>query len=518
MMADTDVRRPAHAAGRDWERLNGRLLLVNLSILAAPLAMFFASLALTGGKTNLQIIITLGSLFVTFLVISGIGLMRLFTTRFRLTEERFELHSGLVFRSRRSIPVARIRGVDMTANPVHRLFGLTTLRLDTGEQSDNAGRRFSLDGITRADARALRRRIIELRDAGRARPVADSDGRLCELDWSWLRYGPLTVWGVGGVLIAASSVYRTLHEMQVDPLELGIVKDLQNRFGSVPLWYGILVCVVVLVALGMAGSTATFIENWYGYELRREDGGILRVRRGLFATRSVSIEEQRLRGLELVEPIPLRWAKGAKLNAVASGLGNLEDNRRRRALTPPVPRGEALRVAAETLPTGPGLIERQGLTRHPQAAMWRRVNRALLWTALIIAVQIGLGVWLGSWLIVMGIFSGAVVLPLLVGFALDAYRGLGHGIRGRYLIASSGTFARRTAALQRDGIIGWTITRSAFQRRKGLLTLGATTAAGDGVYKVHDVTESQGIALAETAVPRLLAPFVERVPDGHRPH
>jgi putative membrane protein len=517
-MSDTTVRRPSHAAGRDWERLNGRLILVNLSIIAAPLAMFLASLAVTGGKTNLQIIITLGSLFVTFLVISGIGLMRLFTTRYRLTEERFELHSGLLFRSRRSIPVARIRGVDLTANPVHRLFGLTTLRLDTGEQSDAAARRLALDGITRADAQELRRRIIELRDAGQARPVAESDGRLCELDWSWLRYGPLTVWGVGGVLIAASSVYRTLHEMQVDLLELGIVKDIQNRFGSVPLWYGILVCVVVLVALGMVGSTATFIENWYGYELRREDGGILRVRRGLLATRSVSIEERHLRGLELVEPIPLRWAKGAKLNAVASGLGNLEDNRKRRALTPPTPRGEALRVAAETLPVGPGLIERKGLTPHPRAALRRRINRALLWTALITAVPVGLGLWLGQWLVVAGCVTGVVLLPILIAFAFDAYRTLGHGLRGRYLIASCGTFAHRTVGLQREGIIGWTITRSAFQRRAGLLTLGATTAAGDGVYKVHDLTESQGIAFAETAVPRLLAPFVERVPDGHRPH
>ncbi|WP_055552754.1 hypothetical protein [Streptomyces sp. NBRC 110028] len=41
-----------------------------------------------------------------------------------------------------------------------------------------------------------------------------------------------------------------------------------------------------------------------------------------------------------------------------------------------------------------------------------------------------------------------------------------------YVVASCGTFAHRAAALRRDAIIGWTITRSAFQRRAGLLTLG----------------------------------------------
>ncbi|OPF74086.1 hypothetical protein VT50_0227430 [Streptomyces antioxidans] len=513
MSSETTVRPSSHAAGRDWGRLNGRLLLVNLSILAAPVAMFLASLAVTGGETNLQVIITLGSLFMTFLVISGIGLMRLFTTRYRLTEDRFELHTGLLFRSERSVPIGRIRGVDVTANPVHRLFGLTTLRIDSGDQSDAAARRLALDGITKAEAVELRRQIIALRDAGRARPVADSDGVLSRLDWFWLRYGPLTVWGVGGVFIAAASVFRTLNELQVNPLDLGVVKDLEDRFGTIPLWYGILLAAVVIAVLGMLGSTATYIENWAGYELRREDGGILRIRRGLLATRSVSIEERHLRGLELVEPIPLRWAGGAKLNAVASGLGNQEDNRRRRGLTPPTPRGEALRVAAQALPAGPGLIERKGLLPHPKAALRRRINRALMWPVLIAAVPVGLGLWLGRWLVITGVITGVVLVPVLLAFAFSAYHSLGHGLRDRYLAASSGAFARRTVALQRDGIIGWKLSRTPFQRRAGLITLGATTAAGDGVYRVHDLTESQGIALAETAVPGLLAPFIERAPD-----
>ncbi|MFI0820601.1 PH domain-containing protein [Streptomyces sp. NPDC021098] len=512
MTPDTAVSPPA--ADQDWGRLNSRLLLVNLSILGAPLAMFLASLAVTGGKTNLQIIITLASLFVTFLVISGIGLMRLFTTRYRLTEDRFELRKGLLFRSERSIPIGRIRGVDLTANPVHRVFGLTTLRIDSGEQSDAVARRVSLDGITKAEALELRSRIIALRDAGRSRTVADNDGVLCRLDWSWLRYGPLTIWGVGGVFIAAGSVYRTLNEMQVNPLELGIVKDIEHRFGSVPLWYGILVSVLVIVALGVVGSTATFIENWAGYELRREEGGALRIRRGLLATRSVTIGERHLRGLELVEPIPLRWARGAKLNAVASGLGAESENRTRRALTSPAPRAEALRVAAEALPADePGLIERQGLLRHPRAALRRRINRALMWSVLIAAVPVGLGLWLGTGLVIAGVITGVVLVPILLAFAFNAYRTLGHGLRGRYLVTSAGTFAHRTVVLQREAIIGWKISRTPFQRRAGLLTVGATTSAGEGVYHVYDLTEGQGIALAETTVPGLLAPFIERAPD-----
>ncbi|MBF8184341.1 PH domain-containing protein [Nonomuraea sp. K274] len=512
MTYENDLLHPACAEPRPWGRLSGRLILVNLIVLVAPPAMLLISLLVTGGETNLQILITLGSLAITCLVIGGAGMMRLATTRYRITGERFELHSGLFFRSRRSIPVGRVRGIDLTAGLVYRIFGLTTLRIDTGGQSAAAGRGVRLDGIAKADAAALRARIIELRDAGHVRSAAESD-LISELDRSWLRYGPLTVWGVGGVLAAAGSVYRTLHEMKIDPLELGVVKDLVHRFGSVPLWYGVLMSVLVIVALGMAGSTAAFVENWSGYELRRGDGGIFQIRRGLLATRSVTIEERRLRGVELVEPIPLRWAGGAKLNAVAGGLGDQEENRRRRALTPPVPRAEALRIAAEVLPavthSESEPLSRVGLAPHPRAALRGRINRALAAAVLIAAVPVGLGLWLGPALVAVGCVTGLVLALILVALAYDAYRTLGNGMRGRYLVAASGAFTHRTVALRQEGIIGWTITRSAFQRRTGLLTLGATTSAGDGVYKVRDVSMDHGLALAEAAVPRLLAPFIE---------
>ncbi|WP_035796312.1 PH domain-containing protein [Kitasatospora mediocidica] len=524
MSAGTDARQAAQDTGPAWGRLSGRLVLVNLAILAAPVATLAAALAANGGRANLQILITLGSLFSTFLVVCGISLMRLFTTRYRVTDERIEMRSGLFFRSHRSAPIERIRSVDLTANPVHRLFGLTTVRIGTGDQGSTAGRRLELEGIATADAAELRRRLVAARDAARGRQLpADQDGPICELDWSWLRYGPLTVWGVGGVFLVAGSVYRTLHEMHVDPLKLGVVKDVEARFGSVPLWFGILVALLIVVVFGTVGATAVYIENWSGYQLRREDGGMLLVRRGLLVTRSVSIEERRLRGVELVEAIPLRWAGGARTNAIASGLGDREDNRRRRALTPPAPRAQALRVAAEVLAqdpgarsgsataTGAGLMAGDGLTAHPRVALRRRTNRALTAVLLIAAVPLGLGLWLGPALLVTAGVTAVVLLPVAVALARDAYRALGHAVRGRYLVARSGTFARRTVALQRDGIIGWRVSRSVFQRRAGLLTLGATTAAGEGIYQVRDLPVGAGLLLAEEAVPGLLAPFVERV-------
>ena len=48
------------------------------------------------------------------------GVVRWRTTRYRITAERVELHTGLLRRQRRSVPRDRIRTVDLTASPVHR--------------------------------------------------------------------------------------------------------------------------------------------------------------------------------------------------------------------------------------------------------------------------------------------------------------------------------------------------------------------------------------------------------------
>ncbi|MEU2393800.1 PH domain-containing protein [Streptomyces sp. NPDC007369] len=513
MTQDASARRPDGEAGPDaWGRLNPRLVLVNLSVMAAPVAMFGATSLLTGGDLNLQALITLLSFFITCLVIAGISTMRLITTRYRVTEDRVELHKGLLFRSQRSVPVDRIRSVDLTANPLHRIFGLTSLKVGTGDQGGSEAGGLSLDGLSVRDAAALSRRLTELRQArrGPSSTGTDAEAAIAALDWAWLRYAPLTVWGVGGVFIAVAGTYRTLHEMKIDPLELGIVKDLTDRFGSVPLWFGLLVTVLAIVVIGVIGSTVTFIEGWGGYRLERAEAGMLRIRRGLLITRSVSIEEQRLRGAEVAEPLLLRWAGGARLKAVASGLGDADENSSRSRLTPPVPLALSGRIAADVLGESASPTAEAVLVPHPRAALRRRLNRALMYAALVAALFIGFGLWLTPVLVHTGWITGLALLAVGAAFAFDAYRSLGHAVHGRYLVTRSGTFNRRTVALQRDGIIGWSITRSFFQRRAGLLTLGAATAAGTGVYKVRDVSVSEGLALAEEAVPGLLAPFLEQ--------
>ena len=60
--------------------------------------------------------------------------------------------------------------------------------------------------------------------------------------------------------------------------------------------------------------------------------------------------------------------------------------------------------------------------------------------------------------------------------------------------------------------IGCNVERSFFQRRAGLATLTATTAAGHQHYDVQDVEIGEALRLAEELLPELAEPFLERAP------
>ena len=68
---------------------------------------------------------------------------------------------------------------------------------------------------------------------------------------------------------------------------------------------------------------------------------------------------------------------------------------------------------------------------------------------------------------------------------------------------------RRRSALSCDGIIGLNLRRSFFQRRAGLATLVATTAAGRQRIDVQDVPLDEALRVADAALPGLLTPFTD---------
>ena len=87
----------------------------------------------------------------------GIGLARWFTTSYRIGAGEVQLRKGILQRKVLSLPRNRIRSVSTDARLLHRLLGLTVVRVSTGQEAkgDDA---FALDAVRgRAGAAATRR-------------------------------------------------------------------------------------------------------------------------------------------------------------------------------------------------------------------------------------------------------------------------------------------------------------------------------------------------------------------------
>jgi putative membrane protein len=507
-----------------WHRLDPKTIAAVTTLVLAPLVPTAAIMVISGTRPV--------TLLVTALIWVGIGMLIAALTAvdwwftwYRITAERFELRKGSLTRSHRWIPRDRIRSVDLTADPSHRLFRVATVKVGTGVQAGDTSE-LKLDSIARHHAETLRQELlfrgsstsdttpnIPLATAGGATAVnavsteAGHEHTLARLNPSWLRYSALTVslalivWGaIGSAIGSFSELLKAV----------GFYGTLADTVRSLSLGVAIAVGLAIVLAVGALGAIALSVEMWWGFRLTRERGDTLRVKRGLLTTRSVSLEERRLRGIELAEPLLLRWAGGARLNAVATGLKQKQEDHQpeNKALLPPAPRAEVQRVTTAVLREPHSPIEGP-LRPHPRAALRRRITWAFasavpVVTAAVVAVVIG---WVPT---ALAVIVGVVAVAVATGFAVDAYRSLGHEITDRYLIARSGSGIRRTVALQRSGIIGWRITRTVFQRRSNLMSVGATTAAGCSIYEVHDVRTEDGLELAENAVPGLLAPFLEK--------
>jgi putative membrane protein len=538
------------AAGGGWQRLSGRSprasAVKSLALLApAVLAVerFGADRDWPAGGV---VAACAGAALLIFAGVVAYDLVRLRMTRWRLTPDRLELRSGIAVRRRRSIPRDRVRSVDLRADPVLRVFGLTAVKVGTGERAAE-GSELTLNPLARHDAEALRRTLL-LGDAARAVAPGDGDDApLAELRWSWIRYAPLSLWTFTGAAMVLGAAYKALNAIGVKTLATEAAEGLWHWVTTRPL-LAVPLLLAANAAVGALGAVLLFAESWGRYRLEREPGR-LRLRRGLLTARSLTLELRRLRGVQISEPLLLRLGGGARVKAIATGLGKAAEDETEdvAALAPPLPRPLACRLAAQiagldarpgagagtaghggapAFPTGGSdagasrgtsragveeVLGGGGLVAHPPAARRRRVVRALVTVAVLAAAAWAASStapwpWVRSWAWTVP----AVALPVALWLAVESARNLGHALGARHLVTRSGAAARRTVALERAGISGWTITESFFQRRGRQVKNSAVTPPREGRYEVADVGRGDGLELAASAVPGLLGPFLDR--------
>jgi hypothetical protein len=169
------------------------------------------------------------------------------------------------------------------------------------------------------------------------------------LDPSWARFAPLTSAGVvlaAGVVGVGSQVLDELGFFDNPTLDVDLEQPSAAWWLLVPL--ALLGIVVVVSTLAVAGY---LLNNWNFTLSHAATDRSWHLTRGLLTTRETSIDDERLSGVSIGEPLGLRLAGGGRLSAIVTGLDN--DQRGSSMLVPPAPVSVVHGVAGEDRAPGP---------------------------------------------------------------------------------------------------------------------------------------------------------------------
>lgn len=419
-----------------------------------------------------------------------------FTLHYRLARTEIIINRGLLFRSERHIPFARIQNIDLTQNLFHRLLGLAEVRLDTGggNEPEAVLKVITLGAVDEIRARIFAGRELRTGLSSAAAhvttlPQPQSPGgavsespvqpaivlhRLTPREL--VKLGVVANRGIALVAVAVGAAW------EYDLFERIRVREyLENSLRSLDWAGGVLISAVVVVAAVISLTLLSVIWSvlrFWGYTLEQR-GDDLRVQCGLFTRRAATVPRHRVQFVSVQEGLFHRVFRRVSIRIeTAGGAKDEDDTVSGRWFVPLVPRDDASRVLREIHPAFDVL----------QPAAWRPVHprglRRLLFSHIV------------GWLAVAGAFSlvfrpwGLAAIPVLTGFAVwvarREYRFMRYAMGDGSVLFRSGALRRKWSATIIEKVQAVTVRESPFDRWHGHVSLAVDTAgAGPADHRIH---------------------------------
>lgn len=458
------------------ERLHPLYLLTGLGQALRGAWGMLAAGAYFAAQGSWLIVAFMAVLFAFFSV--GSLYLRWLKLEYRVGADELRIDSGWLSRTSRAIPFDRVTDVDLEQGPLHRLFGLARVKLETGGSAGGKEEEGVLHTISLERAEALREHVRARKGLApvAAAAAAEIDGPpLFAMDSQRVAAAGLFNFSLA-VIAGLFGVTQTMGDaLGFDPFERqfwidllarsGPVRDLimANRIGAA------VAGTIVLVLLGIGTGMVRTVLREHGFRLDRTETGFRR-RRGLLTLTDVSIPAKRVQAA-IIASGPVRQRFGwweLKLQSLAQDGGKGDH------VVAPLAREQEAGQILSSLhwPVGP--------TNN-----WRPVSRAYVTSFVGILIPAAL--------------ATAVALPFLgpVGLLWLAGAGLAIGMRwldwkkARYaldqasLFVERGWWRHRRNILPRTKIQSIDVTESWWNRLFGICTLRLGVAGGSGFSDHH---------------------------------
>jgi putative membrane protein len=317
---------------------------------------------------------------VAVLVLIG-SIVSYLVTGYHVVGRELRVYEGLLFRRTRAIPVERLQSVELVQPVLARLFGLAELRL---EVVGGARTEAPLAYLTRDEATALRRRLLDLAAAARPAPAVPSGVAVPGPADQTVRPAPAGA-PVGPAAPAAPAAdvagpsERLVHI--VDNRDLFISQLLRPQWWLLPIAVAVPIIDALMDGqLGFFGIASTvtgvigaisapvrvLLGDWRFTLAQGADG--LRIRRGLLETRSSTVPEGRIQSVLVEWPLLWRAHGWVRASMHVAGVRVEQQQQGRSSLLPVATVDVAQEVVATALP---GVVMRDIVIRPvPDRAKW----------------------------------------------------------------------------------------------------------------------------------------------------
>lgn len=436
------------------------------------------------------------------------------TLRYRIIGGDLVINSGLIFRRVRTIPIRKIQNLDLIQNPLHRIFGVAEVRVETasGAEADAVLRVLSLSNVDQLRAALFPERLIGTELARGPQPLesecpASADGVLeNEAD---SRSTPLTQerqpsesrCANGGQSGQPTSAVENVLRIPLRWLALaGLSSDRGLLLVGVALgalfqfndqWFrnrafwkllsqyaNTWTTIVIALALGWVLlkllSIGWFSLRFFDYRLTRA-GDDLRLSSGLFTRVSATIPRQRIQFISIHRPLLFRWAGYSTIKLETAGGSGKEGEggtttATRSWFVPVVPDSEVPRLLGELRP-GLEWREAEQAWQPVSPRAGARLTRIGIATAALLTIAAG--VMYQPW----GALAGLVFFPALIFWAIKKGRSHSYARTAFGVAYRSGLLTRKLSLTFYERIQSVSFKQSPFDRRWKMAALSVDTAA-----------------------------------------
>lgn len=426
-------------------------------------------------------------------LIAGFGIVFAYIRWKRLTytvgDQDIRVESGVLSRAARSVPYERIQDVSLEQKLLPRLFGLVSVKFETGA---GGGEDLSLAFLTAEEGERLRQLVRARRD-GQAASVQgettlpehsfeadDGEGE------ALFTMGPnrLFVFGTFEFSLAVFAVLAGLFQfttnfIDFDNIDGADVADFVDEQSGViaeistygPLMSAILGVLGFLIIGSLTGLVRTFLREW-GFLLERTARGFRR-RRGLLTKTDVVMPEHRVQGII----IGTRWLR------YRFGWHNL------RFVSLAQDAGSSNHVVAPFAKMGEiePIVAAAGFHLPGEDADWHRASKdyrddsalfdGMFWLLLAIIVYFAMSAWLPDWAVL------AAAAPLVIGvlsvaaniYAWTFHR---HALDAEQIMSTRGLLSPKSQLSKRLKLHSAEIAQGPIARWRGYATLHLGLAGG----------------------------------------